>query len=424
MSSDDKASKASARLTHITLAAPPPAKRAIGLAQSAVAAVVMLIMLALSPCAEAQTATGTNPQLPDYIYSRRMEHLDQRSPIKLEYNTQVRAYIDVYLERRRDHLANILGRAELYFPIFEEYLSKYNLPQELKYLAVIESALDPKAKSKSGAMGLWQFLYHAGLMMDLNVTSYEDDRCDIRKSTDAACRYLQYLFQNLGDWQLALAAYNGGLGQVQKAQERAGGDTKKTFWELSPYLTAEMRSYVPAFIAVNYVMNYYHTHNVTPAKPAFTHDDIDTVFVNVSVSFDQLSRASGVKREVLQQLNPQYIKDFIPADGTPKCLTLPRNNVPRFIRNEKQLRPEAAPDLQGYFGTPKIIKETLTHNVTKGEYLHKIAMRYKTTAAQIMEWNNMETKDIKIGQQLTIVFEREVSPYFFVVEELLNTNKV
>ena len=142
--------------------------------------------------------SGTNPQVPDYIYARRMERLDQQSPITLEYNTQVRAYIDVYLERRRDHLANILGRAELYFPIFEEYLSKYNLPQELKYLAVIESALDPKAKSKSGAMGLWQFLYHAGLMMDLKVTSYEDERCDVRKSTDAACRYLKYLFQNLG----------------------------------------------------------------------------------------------------------------------------------------------------------------------------------------------------------------------------------
>ena len=142
-----------------------------------VLALALSLLLTMPACEiKAQVATGTNPQVPDYIYARRMEHLDQASPITLEYNTQVRAYIDVYLERRRDHLANILGRAELYFPIFEEYLSKYNLPQELKYLAVIESALDPKAKSKSGAMGLWQFLYHAGLMMDLHVTSYEDER--------------------------------------------------------------------------------------------------------------------------------------------------------------------------------------------------------------------------------------------------------
>ena len=382
----------------------------------------MALAVASVPHEACAQMSGTNPQVPDYIYARRMERLDQQSPITLEYNTQVRAYIDVYLERRRDHLANILGRAELYFPIFEEYLSKYNLPQELKYLAVIESALDPKAKSKSGAMGLWQFLYHAGLMMDLKVTSYEDERCDVRKSTDAACRYLKYLFQNLGDWQLALAAYNGGLGQVQKAQERAGGG-KKTFWELSPYLTAEMRSYVPAFIAVNYVMNYYQMHNVTPAKPDFTISDVDTVYVNMSLSFDQIGRAAGVKREVLQQLNPQYVKDFIPYDDTPKRLTLPRNNVSRFLRYERLLRPDAAPDLTGYFGVIRIERDTITHIVSKGEYLHKIAMQYKTTAADIMAWNSMETKDIKIGQRLTIYYDREISPYFFVVEEQAKNRK-
>lgn len=378
---------------------------------------VALLLSLLSSLSSSAQGLGTNPQVPDYIYARRMEKLDQQSPITLEYNTQVRAYIDVYLARRRDHLANILGRAELYFPIFEEYLSKYNLPQELKYLAVIESALDPKAKSKSGAMGLWQFLYHAGLMMDLNVSSYEDDRCDVRKSTDAACRYLKYLYQNLGDWQLALAAYNGGLGQVQKALQRAGGG-KKSFWELSQYLTPEMRSYVPAFIAVNYVMNYYRQHNVTPATPAFTLADVDTVYVNMSLSFDQISRASGVKREVLQQLNPQYVKDFIPYDDTPRRLTLPRDNIPRFLRNERQLHPDAAPDLTGYLGNVIIRRDTITHVVEKGEYLHKIAMRYHLTVDQIMAWNNMESKDIKIGQRLTIIYDREISPYFFVVDEL------
>lgn len=385
--------------------------------RAAARAALPLCALLLPARGASAQGLGVNPQVPDYVYAQRMERLDRQSPITLEYNTQVRAYIDVYLDRRRDHLANILGRAELYFPIFEEYLSKYNLPQELKYLAVIESALDPRAKSKSGAMGLWQFLYHAGLMMDLRVTSYEDDRCDIRKSTDAACRYLKYLFQNLGDWQLALAAYNGGLGQVQKAQQRAGGG-RKTFWELSPYITPEMRSYVPAFIAVNYVMNYYRLHNVEPSRPAFTHADIDTVYVNMSLSFDQVSRASGVKRDVLQQLNPQYIKDFIPYDDTPRRLALPRDNVSRYLRNERQLRPDAAPDLTGYFGGTRIERDTITHEVERGEYLHKIAMQYKTTASQIMEWNGMETKDIKIGQRLVIFYEREVSPYFFVAEEL------
>lgn len=366
-------------------------------------------------CAYAQ-GPDSNPQVPEYIYQRRMEALDKQSPIKLEYNPQVRAYIDAYLVRRRDHLANIIARAELYFPIFEEYLAKYNLPQELKYLAIIESALDPKAKSKSGAMGLWQFLYHAGLMLDLKVTSFEDDRCDPVKSTDAACRYLQYLFQNTHDWQLALAAYNGGIGTVQKAIERSGG--KKTFWELAPYLTNEMKGYVPAFIAVNYVMNYYQLHNVVPPKPKFAFVDIDTVYVNMSLGFDQISRASGVSRDDLQTLNPQYIKDFIPYDDTPRLLVLPKDNVPRFLRNERRMRPDTAPDLVGYFGEQRDVEQI--HIVQAGEYLHKVAMKYNTTAEKIMEWNDMTTKDIKIGQRLTIVQQMPARQFFFVVQEMLN----
>lgn len=344
-----------------------------------------------------------------------MAQLDRQSPIKLEYNTQVRAYIDVYLERRRDHLANIIARSQLYFPIFEEYLSKYNLPQELKYLAIIESALDPKAKSKSGAMGLWQFLYHAGLMLDLHVSSYEDERCDPLKSTDAACRYLAYLYQNLEDWQLALAAYNGGLGTVQKAIERAGG--KKSFWELAPYMTNEMKAYVPAFIAVNYVMNYYDLHNIVPAKPKYTFNDIDTVFVNISLSFEQITRATGVDRQSLQQLNPQYIKDFIPSDDMPMLLILPKTAIQRYIKNENKLKPDVAPDLTGYFGIKNLEAITSTYIVQPGDYLHKIAMKYNTTAEEIMKWNNLQTKDIKIGQKLTIFEYREISPYFFVVTE-------
>lgn len=345
-----------------------------------------------------------------------MEQLDKQTPIKLEYNPQVRAYIDVYLERRRDHLANIVSRSKLYFPIFEEYLSKYNLPLELKYLAIIESALDPKAKSSSGAMGLWQFLYHAGKMLDLEVTTYEDERCDPLKSTDAACRYLSYLFQNLGDWQLALAAYNGGIGTVQKAIERSGG--KKTFWELSEYLTPEMRAYVPAFIAVNYVMNFYPEHNIVASNVMpFSFNDIDTVYVSLNIAFEQLVRATGVDRSTLQQLNPQYIKDFIPFDGEPKMLVLPKTAISRFIKNEPRLRPDALPDLAGYFGIRQLVPTQVTHVVQRGEYLHKIGMMYDTTAEKIMEWNNLTSKDIKAGQSLTIYEYKEISPFFFVVNE-------
>ena len=358
--------------------------------------------------------TVSNPQVPEYIYKSRMEQINKQTPIRLEYNAQVRAYIDVYLDRRRDHLSKIISRSKLYFPIFEEYLAKYNLPQELKYLAIIESALDPTAKSKSGAMGLWQFLYHAGLMLDLKVTSYEDERCDPIKSTDAACRYLSYLYQNLQDWQLALAAYNGGIGTVQKAIERSGG--KRTFWELSPYLTNEMKSYVPAFIAVNYVMNYYDLHNITPIEPTFSFNDIDTVYVNMSLSFEQLSRATGVDRETLRFLNPSYIKDFIPYDNMPMLLVLPKANVSRYLRNEPRLKADIAPDLIGYFG--ELIPEHLVHIVSPVEYLHKVAMQYNTTAEKIMEWNNMTTKDIKIGQKLTIVKYVPSKQHFFLMEEI------
>lgn len=377
---------------------------------------LILIGLMLVFQSIAAQSTSKNPQIPEYIYVSRMEKINNGTPIKLEYNAQVRAYIDVYLERRRDHLANIVSRSKLYFPIFEECLSKYNLPLELKYLAIIESALDPKAKSKSGAMGLWQFLYNSGLMLDLKVTSYEDERCDPYKSTDAACRYLSYLFQNLGDWQLALAAYNGGIGTVQKAIEKSGG--KKTFWELSPYLTNEMKAYVPAFIAVNYVMNYYDLHNIVPPQPKFTYADVDTVYVNKSLGFEQLSRATGVAREDLQQLNPSYIKDFIPFDDTPMMLVLPKANVSRYLRNENRLRPDPAPDLIGYFGNRQLEPVESLHTVSAGEYLHKIAMQYNTTAEKIMEWNHLESKDIKIGQQLTIMQYREVSPFFFVMNEV------
>lgn len=381
---------------------------------------LLLAVIFITAYATLVKAQNSNPQVPEYIYQSRMAQLDRQSPIKLEYNTQVRAYIDVYLERRRDHLANIIARSQLYFPIFEEYLSKYNLPQELKYLAIIESALDPKAKSKSGAMGLWQFLYHAGLMLDLHVSSYEDERCDPLKSTDAACRYLAYLYQNLEDWQLALAAYNGGLGTVQKAIERAGG--KKSFWELAPYMTNEMKAYVPAFIAVNYVMNYYDLHNIVPAKPKYTFNDIDTVFVNISLSFEQITRATGVDRQSLQQLNPQYIKDFIPSDDMPMLLILPKSAINRYIKNEPKLKPDVAPDLIGYFGIKNLEAITSTYIVQPGDYLHKIAMKYQTTAEEIMKWNNLTTKDIKVGQKLTIYEYREISPYFFIVEEKTTYN--
>jgi membrane-bound lytic murein transglycosylase D len=371
-----------------------------------------IILSTIASCLLAQSID--NPQQPEYLYVKRIEKLDQASPIKLEYNKHVRAYIDVYTERRREHLSAIIARSELYFPMFEEYLAKYNLPLELKYLAIVESALDPTAKSSSGAMGLWQFLYNAGRMFGLNVTSYEDERCDPEKSTDAACRYLAYLYQNLNDWQLALAAYNGGIGEIQKAMERSGG--KKNYWELRPYLPDQVKGYVPAFIAVNYVMNHYKSHNIKPAPIQLSYADTDTVTIYRSLTFTQIANASGASIETICMLNPSYTKEMVPAYGNPVKITLPRKNIIQFIREEKRLNTANKPEATiGAWRQPAAI--TVYHTVARGEYFHSIAMKYQTTVEQIMKWNNLKSKNLQTGQQLKIYHYPKADPFFFVSEE-------
>lgn len=355
-----------------------------------------------------------NPQQPEYLYQKRIEKLDQASPIKLEYNKHVKAYIDVYTERRREHLSNIIARSELYFPLFEEYLAKYNLPMELKYLAIVESALDPRAKSSSGAMGLWQFLYNAGRMFNLNVTSYEDERCDPRKSTEAACKYLEYLYNNLQDWQLALAAYNGGLGEIQKAIERSGG--KKNYWELRPYLPDQVKGYVPAFIAVNYVMNHYRSHNIKPAEVPGYYRNNDTVMINRSLTFAQISKAAGVPIETVSFLNPSYTKELIPVYEIPVPIVLPSDKIVAFIKAEKQLTTAQKPDFN--FGIWRQLSPVrITHTVAKGEYFHTIAIIYQTTISDIMKWNNLKSRNLQAGQKLVILQYPESNPFFFIREE-------
>lgn len=375
---------------------------------------VIMLLVMLAPCLGQSTI---NPQLPEYLYTKRIEHLDKKTPIKLEYNKHVKAYIDVYTERRREHLANIIARSELYFPLFEEYLAKYNLPLELKYLAIVESALDPRAKSSSGAMGLWQFLYHSGKMFNLNVSSYEDERCDPVKSTDAACRYLAYLYQNLNDWQLALAAYNGGIGEILKAIERSGG--KKNYWELRPYLPDQVKGYVPAFIAVNYVMNHYESHNIIPAKPTIRFSETDTVMINKSLTFEQISKASGASMEIISILNPSYTKEMIPVDDRPVRIQLPSKNIIQFIRSEKLLPPTERPSAQlGRWRMPTPIPTE--HVVQRGEFFHIIAMKYQTTVEQIMVWNNLKSRNLQAGQKLVIYQQAQPNPFFFIREEKIS----
>ena len=376
------------------------------------------VLFYVSFCLKGQTVAGypkvSITDYPEWLYESRFKELDSKTPIKLDYNDQVKAFINVYVVKRREHLSRIIGRAQYYFPLFEEYLSKYNLPLELKYLAIVESALDPRARSSSGAMGLWQFLYQSSRMFDLKVDSYMDERCDPLKSTIAACEYLDYLYRNLNDWQLALAAYNGGIGMVQRAIERSGG--KRDFWELQPYLPAEVRAYVPAFIAVNYVMKYYRNHDIEPTPYFISFDDVDTVYVNKPMTLKQVSEAAGVPVDIVRSLNPVFTKDFVPACDLPVRLFLPSANMLDFVRNEPGIKPVE------YSGPEDIpVGDTtgrykIRHVIRKGEFFHKIAITYKCRIEDIVYWNNLPSRNIYPGQTLTI-WAPAPDGTFFVVKD-------
>ncbi|PCH71072.1 MAG: lytic transglycosylase [Bacteroidales bacterium] len=344
------------------------------------------------------------PVFSDEVYQERLDKLNTQSPIHLDFKPIVRRYIDAYAIRHREKTAKIIERSELYFPLFEEYLDKYQLPLELKYLSVIESALDPKARSRSGATGLWQFMFNASKMFDLRITSYIDERMDPEKSTEAACKYLQYLYRIFGDWQLALAAYNGGPGIVREAIQRSGGKTD--FWAISPYLPAQTRNYVPAFIAVNYVMNYSLEHNIVPLKNEYPYFRISPVTINKPISFQHVAEVLELSVDAVRELNPIYKSDLIPLCELPAKLVLPIEKVGQFIDLEDIIygmkdKPKKYLDLQKDLSTTKG-KYCITHNVEAGEYFHKIAMKYACTINNIKEWNGMDSPDIFIGQKLKI----------------------
>ncbi|SMO66156.1 LysM domain-containing protein [Saccharicrinis carchari] len=362
-----------------------------------------------------QAQPGTIPQFPEWMIEKRIHVLNYQTPILLNYNPSVQAYIDVYTVKRRKHLANIISRSKLYFPLFEEYLDKYNLPLELKYLAVIESALDPRAKSTSGAMGLWQFLYHAGSMFNLNVSTYMDQRCDPVLATEAACQYLEYLYRIFNDWQLALAAYNGGPGVVEKAIKRSGGI--RDYWQLRPYLPDQVKGYVPAFIAANYVMHYHANYDIEVQAPKYSYRDLDTVMVQQSLTFQHISDVVGISMDDLTFLNPVFIKQTIPVGDKPVRLLLPIKYITAFVQNEALLyqMPERKK-------TPKesAFSEKTVHIVAKGEYFHKIAIQHGCTINDILKWNGITSRNLHPGQELIIWKQKNPQKFFFIKDEIDN----
>lgn len=366
------------------------------------------------------------PLFTEAVYRDRLKKLDDMSPFALDYHEDVRRYIEMYAVKRRGTVSKALGMAELYFPIFEETLAKYKMPQELKYLAIVESALNPTAKSRAGAMGLWQFMYGTGKLWGLKTNSYIDERCDPIKSTEVACQYLKYLYKYYGnDWQLALAAYNSGPGNVNKAIRRSGG--KKTYWELREYLPRETAGYVPAFIAVNYIMAYHKEHNIYPIKPKYFFYELDSVYIKHHLTFSQISEFLKIPVEDLRILNPSYVMDEIPESEFGYPLFLPKTLVGDFIANEQKI--------YDYYTVPVVNQTLLTeqktskgmklieHKVAKGEYLTSIGNKYGTVADSLKTWNMLNSEVLSIGQVLKVyVPEDWKSPSTNNTTQTANTN--
>ena len=342
--------------------------------------------------------------LPTELLKERMAHLDSQTPFNFEYNPSLERIIKHYLKNRPETLANLMGRAKYYFPIFEEHLAKYDLPMELKYLAIVESALKPQAVSRVGAKGLWQFMYGTGNMYDLKVSSYVDERYDPVKSTEAACKYLSSLHDIFDDWDLALAAYNSGPGNVNKAIRRSGG--QKNYWNIRHYLPRETAGYLPAFYATYYLFEYAEEHNLFPKNEVLHSFETDSVVVKKQITFEQVNKILGTDDALLSFLNPQYKLKIIPViKDRNYTLTLPRYLTGTFVANEEQIYAyAAAEDAKREKPLPKYFEanDRIRYTVKNGDYLGKIASRYGVSVSSIKRWNGMKSDNLRVGQRLTI----------------------
>ena len=349
-------------------------------------------------------AVSTPPVFSDSVYEVRIQHLDAKTPIDLVYNPYVKQYINVYTKQRRQQMSRMMGLSAYYFPVFEAVLDQFNLPLELKYLALVESALNPKAKSWAGATGLWQFMYNTGKEHNLKVSSYVDERMDPYRATVAACEFFEKSYSVYGDWSLVLASYNSGRGNVNKAIRRSGG--KRNYWQIRRFLPKETRSYVPAFIAVCYAMNYASDHKISTEKPRILFHEVDTIEVKYQIDFEYLSSSLDISMDELEFLNPSYKINVIPKiEGRPYHLVLPVAKMGAFVENEKEIYAHFVElDAQKRKNYPKYTEqdERIVHRVRGGEYLGKIARRYGCSVKKIQQWNNLKNDNIRVGQRLIL----------------------
>lgn len=339
--------------------------------------------------------------VPDEVYIERIKKMN--SFISLPYNEIVKNYIILYSEKMPTKMSHILGLCQYYMPIFEDIFNRYDIPQELKAMAVIESAMNPLAVSRAGAKGMWQFMYSTAKMYGLHIDSFVDERLDPVKSAEAAAQYLLDSYEIFGDWNLAIASYNCGAGNVNKAIRRSGG--KRAFWDIWPYLPRETRGYVPAFVGALYTMTYYKEHGIRPEAveiPAH----IDTLKINKQLHLRQVADLTAAPLEELKNLNPQYRHEIIPGESREYILRIPYEYTNAFIEYEDSVYRHKAEE---YFNpvTIKKIKdgadgERIVYRVKNGDYLGRIASRHRCTVAQIKRWNNLSSNNIRVGQRLVI----------------------
>ncbi|MDD4246101.1 MAG: transglycosylase SLT domain-containing protein [Dysgonamonadaceae bacterium] len=369
---------------------------------------------------ENQCSKGVNVVFSDSVYMQRL--YDLPTVMELSYNSVVRSYIEMYTKKRRELVSYMLSLGEYYYPMFEEALDRYDLPLELKYLPVIESALNPVAVSRMGATGLWQFMLQTGKLYKLEVNSLVDERRDPYKATEAAARYLNDLYQIYEDWNLVIAAYNCGPGNVNKAIARSGG--KRDYWDIYYKLPRETRGYVPAFIAANYVMNYYDEHRICPQESSNDFIALDTVHVTDEVHFKQISAVLDIPIDQIRRYNPQFKRDIIPGNHKSYALVLPTQEVYAFISNKDEIvnhnkslylthRKQTLNSLNDGLASNGNVLNTY-YRVKKGDTLGAIARRNGTTVSRLQQMNGMKSTKLSIGRRLIV---RQTAQPIAVVEK-------
>ncbi|TPD71920.1 LysM peptidoglycan-binding domain-containing protein [Flavobacterium microcysteis] len=381
------------------------------------------------------------------LLKARLKEMDAKSPFNIEYNQGLENIIKSFLKNRKRSYERLMAISEYYFPMFEAALAKYDVPLEIKYLAVVESALNPHAKSRVGATGLWQFMFATGKQYNLDVSSYIDERSDPLKATEAACQYLSNMYKIFGDWDLVLASYNAGPGNVSKAIRRSGG--QQNYWNIRKNLPKETQGYVPAFLATMYIYEYHKEHGIEPKRAAISYFATDTVMVKREMSFKQISDLLDIPEAQIKLLNPGYKLDVIPSvKGKNHYLRLPVPKIAVFTSNEdkiyayaqieedKREKPyfsrkatsptgnttetaiastEARSPYVDYSEEPeivrgsKIVTKTKYHTVRKGDNIGEISQKYGVTVSEIKKWNRLKNNNVMLGAKLKIQTNERVA---------------